>query len=106
MSDITLDSKKRQASYAARNRRKAKARRRPDARAVADSYMTAVEAGGLERVMRIYISKFAPDTDATVGSRQVVELIRNLARIALLEKGFDDEQGKDKMRLMLADNQD
>ena len=103
MADIALNSKKRQASYAARNRRKAKALRRPDARAVADAYMTAVEGGGLEQIMRIYISKLSPEADASAGSRDVLEMVRNLARIILFEKGFDDEQVRDKMKSMLTD---
>ena len=101
MADVALDHKKRQAAYAAKNRRKAKALRRPDARAVADAYMAAVEGGGLERMMRAYISKLAPDADIDARSHDVIGIIRTLARLALIEKGFDNDQIKDKMTIMV-----
>lgn len=95
--------KKRQAAYASRNRQKSKLLRRPDGRAVADAYMTSIEGGGLEQLMRIYISKLAPDADADAGSRQIKEMIRTLVRVALFERGFNDEQVRDKMKSMQND---
>lgn len=56
--------------------------------------------------MRIYISLLAPEADAKKGSRDILEMVRNLARIVLFEKGFDDEQVRDKMKSMLADDRD
>lgn len=100
MSDIALNYKKRQAAYAAKNRRKAKALRRPDARAVADAYMAAVEGGGLERMMRAYISKLAPECDIDARSQDVIAIVRNLVRLALMEKGYDGDQIRDKMASM------
>ncbi|MDP9837705.1 hypothetical protein J2T09_002462 [Neorhizobium huautlense] len=100
MGDIALSYKKRQAAYAAKNRRKAKALRRPDARAVADAYLAAVEGGGLERMMRAYISKLAPECDADARSHDVIAILRNLVRLALMEKGYDGDQIKDKMASM------
>jgi hypothetical protein len=93
----------RQAEYAAKNRQKAKSIGRPDARAVADAYMAACEEGGLEQLMRIYIKKLAPDADADAGSQQVVEMVRSLVLIVLFERGFNNEQIKDKMRSMQND---
>lgn len=101
MTDIAMDHKARQAAYAAKNRRKAKALRRPDARAVADAYMAAVEDGGLERMMRVYIGKLAPDADIDARSRDVIEIVRTLVTFVLFEKGFDSDQIKDKMASML-----
>lgn len=95
--------KTREAVYAARNRQKSKSIGRPDARAVADAYMAACEEGGLEQLMRIYIKKLAPDADADAGGRQVVEMVRNLVRIVLFERGFNDQQVRDKMKSMQAD---
>lgn len=97
MTDIALDHKKRQAAYAAKNRRKAKALRRPDARAIAQAYRSVVEDGPLERVTRIWISKLAPDADVDAHSRDVVELIRSLVQIALHDAGYDYEQSKNKL---------
>lgn len=104
MADVALDYKKRQAAYAAKNRRKARALRRPDARAVADAYMAAVEGGGLERVMRIYMEKLAPQASVDAPSTEVVEIIRNLVRLILLDKGFDGDQIRDKLASMLPGN--
>lgn len=95
--------KARQAEYAAKNRHKAKSIGRPDARAVAEAYMAVVEDGGLEQLMRIYISKIAPDADADAGSRQINAMIRNLARVVLFERGYHDEQVRDKMKSMQAE---
>jgi hypothetical protein len=103
MPDIALDHKKRQAAYAARNRRKAKALRRPDARAIADAYMAAVEGGGLERMMRVYIGKLAPDSDVDARTRDAVELVRQVAVLALLDKGYDLAQIRDKFASMSGD---
>lgn len=97
MADIALDHKKRQAAYAAKNRRKAKALRRPDARAIADAYMAAVEGGGLERMMRVYIGKLAPDSDVGARTRDAVELVRQVAILVLLDKGYDLAQIRDKI---------
>ncbi|MBS0257005.1 MAG: hypothetical protein JSR13_04725 [Proteobacteria bacterium] len=97
MVDVALDPKKRQAAYAAKNRRKAKALRRPDARAIADAYMAAVEGGGLERMMRVYIAKLAPDSDVDARTRDAVELVRSVAVLVLLERGYDLEQIKEKI---------
>ncbi|MCZ7891046.1 hypothetical protein O9X99_05130 [Agrobacterium salinitolerans] len=97
MVDVALDPKKRQAAYAAKNRRKAKALRRPDARAIADAYMAAVEGGGLERMMRVYIGKLAPDCDVDARSRDAVELVRQVAVLVLLDKGYDLAQIRDKI---------
>jgi hypothetical protein len=91
--------KNRQAAYASRNRQKSKLLGRPDGCAVADAYMTSIEGGGLEQLMRIYISKLAPDA----GSRQIKEMIRTLVRVALFERGFNDEQVRDKMKSMQND---
>ena len=103
MPDQTLDHRKRQAAYAAKNRRKAKALRRPDARAVADAYMAVVEGGGLERMMRAYISKLAPDADIDARSQDIVGIVRNLVRLGLIEKGYDSDQIKDKLTSMVAE---
>lgn len=100
MGDIALNYKKRQAAYAAKNRRKAKALRRPDARAVADAYLAAVEGGGLERMMRAYVSKLAPECDVDARSQDVIAIVRNLVRLALMEKGYDGDQITDKMASM------
>lgn len=100
MADIALDHKKRQATYAAKNRRKAKALRRPDARAIADAYMAAVEGGGLERMMRVYIGKLAPDCDVDARTRDAVELVRQVAVLVLLDKGYDLAQIRDKFASM------
>lgn len=97
MADVAQDHKTRQAAYAARNRRKAKALRRPDARAVADAYMSAVEGGGLERMMRVYIGKLAPDCDIDARTRDAVELVRQVAVLVLLDKGYDIAQIRDKL---------
>ncbi|RCW23176.1 hypothetical protein DFR48_10745 [Ciceribacter lividus] len=97
MADVALDHKKRQAAYAAMHRRKAKALRRPDARAIADAYMVAVEGGGLERMMRVYIGKLAPDCDVDARTRDAVELVRSVAVLVLLDKGYDLGQIKDKL---------
>lgn len=97
MPDIALDHKKRQAAYAAKNRRKAKALRRPDARAIADAYLAAVEGGGLERMMRVYIGKLAPDCDVDARTRDAVELVRQVAVLTLLDKGYDLAQIRDKL---------
>ncbi len=101
MADFALDYKKRQAAYAAKNRRKAKALRRPDARAVADAYMAAVEEGGLERMMKVYIGKLAPDADVDARSQDVIKIVRTLVSMVLFEKGFDGDQIKDKMASMI-----
>lgn len=100
MADVAQDHRKRQAAYAAKNRRKAKALRRPDARAIADAYMAAVEGGGLERMMRVYIGKLAPDCDVDARSRDAVELVRSVAVLVLLDKGYDLEQVKGKLATM------
>lgn len=92
--------RQRQAAYAAKNRRKAKALRRPDARAVADAYMAAVEGDGMKRIMRAYISKLAPDADIDARSQDIIGIVRNLVRLALIEKGFDSDQIKDKLASM------
>jgi hypothetical protein len=97
MADVAQDHRKRQAAYAAKNRRKAKALRRPDARAIADAYMAAVEGGGLERMMRVYIGKLAPDCDMDSRARDAVELVRSVAVLVLLDKGYDVEQVRDKL---------
>lgn len=97
MADVAQDHRKRQAAYAARNRRKAKALRRPDARAIADAYLAAVEGGGLERMMRIYIGKLAPDCDVNARTRDAVGLVRSVAVLVLLERGYDLEQIKEKI---------
>jgi hypothetical protein len=97
MPDIALDHKKRQAAYAAKNRRKAKALRRPDVRAIADAYMAAVEGGGFERMMRVYIGKLAPDCDVDARTRDAVELVRQVAVLTLLDKGYDLAQIRDKL---------
>jgi hypothetical protein len=97
-----LNHKKRQAAYAAKNRRKAKALRRPDARAVAEAYRSVVENGPLERMLQIYFSKLTPDADAAARSREVVELVRNLVPIALHDSGYDYQQAKDKLASMSA----
>jgi len=101
--DHTKSEKARQAAYAAKHREKSKSLGRPDARAVADAYMAVVEDGGLEKLMRIYISKIAPDVDADAGSRQIKAMIRSLVRVTLLERGYNDEQIKNKMGSMQAD---
>ncbi|MDL2410651.1 hypothetical protein PY650_34805 [Rhizobium calliandrae] len=100
MADVALDRKKRQAVYAAKNRRKAKALRRPDARSIADAYLAAVEGGGLERMMRVYISKLAPDCDVDARSRDAVDLVRSVAILVLLDKGYDLAQIRDKLATM------
>ncbi len=100
MANTALDHKKRQAAYAARNRRKAKALRRPDARAIADAYLAAVEGGGLERMMRVYIGKLAPDCDVDARTRDAVELVRAVAVLVLLDKGYDHDQIRDKLASM------
>lgn len=100
MVDVALDPKKRQAAYAAKNRRKAKALRRPDARAIADAYMAAVEGGGLERMMRVYIGKLAPDSDVDARTRDAVGLVRQVAVLVLLDKGYDLAQIRDKFASM------
>ncbi|MBX5235305.1 hypothetical protein HJC02_24015 [Rhizobium sp. NLR4a] len=96
-----LDHKSRQAAYAAKNRRKAKAIRRPDARAIADAYLAAVEGGGLERMMRVYIGKLAPDCDVDARARDAVELVRTVATLVLLDKGYDHGQVKEKLAAMI-----
>ena len=101
--DATLNHKKRQAAYAAKNRRKAKALRRPDARAVADAYMAAVEDGGLERMMKVYIGKLAPDVDIDARSHDVIEIVRTLVSLVLFDKGFDHDQIKDKLASMISE---
>lgn len=93
----------RQAEYAAKHRQKSKSIGRPDARAVADAYMTVIEDGGLERLMRIYISKITPDVDPDAGSRQIKAMIRSLVRVTLFENGYSDEQVCDKMKSMQYD---
>lgn len=98
--------KARQAAYAAKNRRKAKAIRRPDARTVADAYLAAVEGGGLERMMRVYIGKLAPDCDVDARSRDAVELVRSVAVLVLLDKGYDLEQVKGKLATMIVNRAD
>lgn len=100
MTDVALVHKKRQAAYAAKNRRKAKALRRPDARAIADAYLAAVEGGGLERMMRVYIGKLAPDCDVDARTRDAVELVRAVAVLVLLDKGYDHDQIRDKLASM------
>lgn len=100
MADVAQDHRKRQAAYAARNRRKAKALRRPDARAVADAYLAAVEGGGLERMMRVYISKLAPDCDVDARTQDAVGLVRSVAVLVLLDRGYDHDQIKDKLSSM------
>ncbi|TCL72133.1 hypothetical protein [Rhizobium sp. BK251] len=100
MADVAQDHRKRQAAYAARNRRKAKALRRPDARAIADAYLAAVEGGGLERMMRVYIGKLAPDGDVDARTRDAVELVRQVAVLVLLDKGYDLAQIRDKFASM------
>ena len=97
MADIALDHKERQAAYAAKNRRKAKVLRRPDARAVADAYLAAVEGGTLERMMRVYIGLLAPDCDVDGRTRDAVGLVRQVAMLVLLDRGYDHEQIKDKL---------
>lgn len=97
MADAALDYNKRQAAYAAKNRRKAKALRRPDARATADAYMAAVQGGGLERIMHFYIGKLAPDCDLDARTRDAVELVRSVAVLVLIEKGYEPAQIKDKL---------
>lgn len=97
MADVAQDHRNRQAAYAAKNRRKAKALRRPDARAIADAYMAAVEGGGLERMMRVYIGKLAPDCDVDARTRDAVELVRQVAVLVLLDKGYDLGQIRDKL---------
>ena len=101
--DHINSQKSRQAGYAAKNRQKSKTIGRPDGRAVADAYMAAVEDGHLEQLMRIYIKMLAPDADPDVGSYQIKAVIRSLARAILCDRGYDDEQIKDKMRSMQAD---
>lgn len=100
MADVALDHKKRQAAYAAKNRRKAKTIRRPDARAIADAYMAAVEGGGLERMMRVYIGKLAPRCDVDARTREAVELVRSVAVLVLLDTGYDLGQIRDKLTAM------
>lgn len=97
MPDIALDHRKRQAAYAAKNRQKAKALCRPDARAVADAYLAAVEGGGLERMMHVYISKLAPDCDVDARAQDAVGLVRSVAVLVLLDRGYDHKQIKDKL---------
>lgn len=94
------NARRRQAEYAAKNRLKAKAIRRPDARAVADAYLAAVENGGLERMMRIYLEKLGVGADVDAGSKDIVEIVRNLVRLALVDKGYDNDQIRDKMGSM------
>lgn len=101
--DYVNSEKTRQAEYAAKNRQKSKSIGRPDARAVADAYMTVIEDGGLEQLMRIYISKITPDVDPDAGSRQIKSMIRSLVRVTLLEKGYNDEQIKNKIGSMQND---
>lgn len=103
MTEIALDHKKRQAAYAAKNRRKAKSLRRPDARAIADAYMAAIEGGGLERMMRVYIGKLAPDCDVDARSRDAVNLARQVAVLVLLDRGYDLAQIRDKMASLSSD---
>lgn len=98
--DYTKSEKACQAAYAAKHREKSKSLGRPDARAVADAYMAVVEDGGLEQLMRIYISRIAPDLDADACSRRFKPMIRNLARVVLFERGYHDEQVRDKMKSM------
>lgn len=100
MTTETLNRKTRQAAYAAKNRRKAKALRRPDARAVEAAYRSVVEDGPLERALQIYFSKLAPETDAVARSHEVIELVRCLVPIALHDTGHDYEQAKDKLTSM------
>lgn len=100
-----MDHKKRQAAYAAKNRRKAKALRRPDARAVAEAYRSVVEDGPLERMLQIYFRKLAPDADAGAQSRGIIELVRTLVPVALHDAGHDYEQAKDKLASMLTKTQ-
>ncbi len=101
MAVVAQDHRKRQAAYAAKNRRKAKAIRRPDARAIADAYMAAVEGGGLERMMQVFIGKLAPHCDVDARSRDAVELVRQVAMLVLLDKGYDHTQIKDKLGSMM-----
>ncbi len=103
MTEIALDHKKRQAAYAARNRRKAKALRRPDARAIADAYLAAVEGGGLERMMRVYIGMLAPDCDVDARTQDAVGLVRQVAVLVLLDRGYDLAQIRDKMASLSSD---
>lgn len=104
MADVAFDYKKRQAAYAAKNRRKAKALRRPDARAVADAYMAAVESDGMKRMMRAYISKLAPEADIDSRSQDIIGIVQNLVRLGLIEKGYDSDQIKDKLTSMISEN--
>ena len=106
MADVALDHKKRQAAYAAKNRRKAKALRRPNARAIADAYLVAVEGGGLERMMHVYIGKLAPDCEVDARTRDAVGLVRSVAILVLLDKGYDHDQIKDKLASIAADSGD
>lgn len=59
--------------------------------------MVAVEGGGLERMMRVYIGKLAPDCDVDARTRDAVELVRSVAVLVLLDKGYDHGQIKDKL---------
>ncbi|NRF10803.1 hypothetical protein [Agrobacterium pusense] len=106
MADVAQDHRKRQAAYAAKNRRKAKALRRPDARAIADAYLAAIEGGGLERMMRVYIGKLAPDCDVDARTRDAVELVRSVAVLVLLDKGYDLAQIRDKLASITTDKDD
>ncbi|MDP9590496.1 UNVERIFIED_ORG: hypothetical protein J2W19_003055 [Shinella zoogloeoides] len=98
MADVAQEQRKRQAAYAAKNRRKAKALRRPDARAVADAYMAAVESDGMKRMMRAYITKLAPDADLDARSQDIIVIVRNLVRLSLMGDGYDSDQIRDKLR--------
>lgn len=111
MADVALDPKKRQAAYAAKNRRKAKALRRPDARAVADAYMAAVEDTRLiNLITRVdeHIALSFPDTTLSglppevkeERAQAVIEFIRIFVGTHLEAKGFDREQVKDKLASM------
>lgn len=111
MADIALDHKKRQAAYAAKNRRKAKALRRPDARAVADAYVAAVEDPRLiNLIIRVdeHIARSYPDaTLAKLPSevqeeraRAVIDYIRIFVQTNLEAKGYDREQARDKLASM------
>ena len=82
MADIELDHKKQQAAYAAKNRRKAKALRRP------------------ERMMRVYLGKLTPDCDVEARSRDAVELVRSVAVLVLLDEGYDLAQIRDNLASM------
>ncbi len=62
--------------------------------------MAAVEGGGLERMMRVYLSKLAPDADIDARSCVVIAIVQNLVRVTLLEKGYDSDQIKDKLTTM------